>query len=206
MDDNTQLMVDSIRLPEDAVKGLVPIQIEQMKLTAVNVNQSIGVAGKAIKQAASDLFELKKNLKHGNWTAFIKSGVLSLSEKAASDLVSAYQNWLINSNVDDAVLATMTPRTLAAVANTDAETQKEVLSKILGGARPTEAQVRAIINDKKGKRTTAAGSFISKVEMVNKKASIEELVSLTEKCEALENENAKLKKRVKELEAQLVKS
>lgn len=203
--DNARVLVDSIRLPEDAIKGLVPIQIQQMKETAVNVNQAMGVAGRAQKQAASDLFELKANLRHGNWTAFIKSGVLAISEKAASDLVNSHEKWLRNSDVDESLLGAMTPRTMSAIANADAEAKKEVLAKLISGMKPTEAQVRAIINEKKAKKT-AATKIAVKTEMVNKKSSIEELVALTEKCDALEKENATLKAKVKELEAQLLKS
>ena len=205
-----QALLDAIRLPEDAVKGLVPIQIAQMKETAVDVNASMGVAGKAIKASAEMLYELKKNLRHGNWSSFIKSGALAISEKAASDLVSAYSNWLATDDVKDEVLASMTPRTLAALGNTTQEMRNLVLSKLMGGAKPTEQEVRRIIKGikpvKKGdeisKTLEAAGSLIIENTRI-KKASIENLTALSEENERLREENKLLKARVKELEGQL---
>ena len=205
--------MEAIRLPEDAVKGLVPIQIQQMKETAIDVNASMGVAGKAIKASAEMLYELKKNLKHGNWTAFIKSGVLSISEKAAADLVSAYQNWLSLDDVKDELLVSMTPRTLAAIGNTKPEVRNAVLAKLMGGAKPTEAEVRRIIkgiDPKKAEKGTsktleAAGSLVIENTRI-KQASVESLTALSEENEKLKAENEQLKARVKELEAQLAKA
>ena len=215
MDDLTltqskQVLIDAIRLPEEAVKGLVPIQIAQMKETAVDVNAALGVAGKAFKSSAAMLYELKKNLKHGNWTAYLKSGVLSISEKAASDLVSAYANWIATDDVNDEVLAIMTPRTLAALGNTTPEMRNLVLSKIMGGAKPTEAEVRKIIKGvspkKKGdeisKTLEAAGALVIENTRI-KKTSIENLTALSEENEKLKEENKLLKARIKELEGQL---
>jgi predicted transcriptional regulator len=215
MDDLTltsskQALIEAIRLPEDAVKGLVPIQIAQMKETAVDVNASMGVAGRAIKASAEMLYELKKNLKHGNWTAFVKSGVLSISEKAASDLVSAYSNWLATADVKDELLVSMTPRTLAALGNTTPEMRNLVLSKLMGGAKPTEQEVRRIIKgikpikkgDEVSKTLEAAGSLVIENTRI-KKASIENLTALSEENEKLKEENKLLKARIKELEGQL---
>ena len=215
MDDLTitpskQALLDAIRLPEEAVKGLVPIQIAQMKETAVDVNASMGVAGRAIKASAEMLYELKKNLKHGNWTAFVKSGVLSISEKAASDLVSAFANWLATDDVKDELLVSMTPRTLAALGNTTPEMRNLVLSKIMGGAKPTEQEVRRIIKGvkpaKKGdeisKTLEAAGALVIENTRL-KKTSIENLTALSEENEKLKEENKLLKARIKELEGQL---
>lgn len=218
-DNERAIALSSIKLSEDSVKGLMPLQIEAMKQTTLDVNDALNVAGTSIRSAAYALFTLKKNLKHGNWTAYLKSGVLNVSEKAASDLVSAYSNWLsTDTSVSDYILATMTPRTLAAVANAPQDVRNKVLSKVMGGSKTSEAEVRKIIKGNVVKKPADASAFASagddmeaavhtmtEVVKNTKKASIDELVALTEKCEALENENKLLKARVKELEAELAK-
>ena len=148
--DERSIAIKSIKLSEDAVKGLAPVQVEFMKEVVVDVNSSLDVAGKAIRSASANLYELKANLKHGNWTALLKSGVLNVSEKAASDLVSAYGKWLANDDsVSDFVLATMTPRSLAAMANATPAARNDVLSKIVAGTKISEAEVRRLISGTK---------------------------------------------------------
>lgn len=208
--------LSGIKLNEDSVKGLVPIQVTQMKETAYDVNQSLGVAGNAVRSAAERLWDLKKNLKHSNWTAFLNSGVLNISPKAASDLVSAYGNWLIkDSKISDYVLATMTPRTLAAVGNAEPDVRQAVLAKVMGGTKVSEAEVRRIIRgDKPTKRKSitvdvdplleaAGGQALENIKGKNK--SIQEIVQLQEENSKLKEENAKLTERIKELEAELGK-
>tara|TARA_R110002012_G_scaffold287269_1_gene479543 strand:+ start:624 stop:1238 length:615 start_codon:yes stop_codon:yes gene_type:complete len=137
-----------IKLPEGAVKGLAPINILMMKQAAVDVNESWAVAGNAIKASCETLYNLKRNVKRGNWTAFIKSGVLNISAKTASDLVNVYDKWLVYSDdVPDSLLSTMSPRTLSAVANTDEKTRNKILSKVMTAAKTSESDVRKIIKD-----------------------------------------------------------
>ena len=212
--DERSIAIKSIKLSEDAVKGLAPVQVEFMKEVVVDVNSSLDVAGKAIRSASANLYELKANLKHGNWTALLKSGVLNVSEKAASDLVSAYGKWLANDDsVSDFVLATMTPRSLAAMANATPAARNDVLSKIVAGTKISEAEVRRLIS---GTKPTKKGDGVNKmlevagatvIESVKGKAkSIKEIVALEEKCEKLEAENTLLKARIKELEAMTAKA
>ena len=203
--------LSKIKLNEASVKGLVPIQVEQMKQTAYDVNEALGVAGKAYMAAAEALWTLKKNLRHGNFTAFLDSGVLDISPKAASDLVSAYQNWLKDAKVAPYVLATMTPRSLAAVGNAEPDARAAVLAKVMGGTKISEAEVRRIIKgDKPAKKKSsstdalleAAGSQV--IENVKGKAkSIKEIVALEQENERLKAENAKLLERIDELEREL---
>lgn len=137
-----------IKLPEKAVSGLAPMNIQLMKQTAVDVNNSWAVAGNAIKASCERLYNLKKNVKRGNWTAFIKSGVLNISAKNASDLANAYDKWLVFSDdVPDSLLSTMTPRTLSAVANADERTRSIILSKVVSAVKTSEADVRKIIKE-----------------------------------------------------------
>jgi hypothetical protein len=209
-----QAALSAIKLPEDAVKGLMPIQIQAMKETAVDVNSNMGTAGRAIAASAKMLYELKANLKHGNWGAFIKSNALSISERTAIDLVSTYENWLSKETVREDLLATMTPRTLSVLASASPDKRNAVLAKIIGAeTKPSERTVRQLIKGitpkKKGegikeKLIEAGGKLVIENTAI-KKASVEQLVALSEENEKLKEENAKLKARIKELEADLAK-
>lgn len=209
-----QALLSAVKLPEEAVKGLMPIQITAMKETVVDVNTNLGVAGKAIAASAKMLYELKANLKHGNWTAFIRSNALSISERSCIDLVSTYENWLSKEDVKEEILATMTPRTLSVLASATPDKRNAVLAKIIGAeTKPTEQAVRQLIKGitpkkkvegVKEKLIEAGGKLVMENEAI-KKTSIEQLVSLSEENEALKEENKKLKERVKELEAELSK-
>ncbi len=137
-----------IKLPEKAVIGLAPMNIQLMKQTAVDVNEAWAVAGNAIKASCETLYNLKRNVKRGNWTAFINSGVLNISAKNASDLVNAYDKWLVFSDdVPVSLLSTMSPRTLSAVANTDEKTRNIILSKVVSAVKTSESDVRKIIKE-----------------------------------------------------------
>ena len=43
------LKINPVKLSEACVKGLLPIQVESMKNTAVEVNQAMAVAGQATR-------------------------------------------------------------------------------------------------------------------------------------------------------------
>ena len=196
-----QLQIANMRLSEDAIKGLVPIQIQQMKETAVSVNESYTTAGRAIKSVCAELLQLKKNLKHGNWTAFLKSGALIISEKAASDLVSAYEKWLYDTEIPDSILGTMTPRAMAALGNSKPETRKIVLGKLLSGAKPSESEVRKLIREiepRKSSKSMEEALAASGAKVVAKKRtpSIAAMVALEEENARLKKENEELKKKL----------
>ena len=216
-----QAMLSAVKLPEDAVKGLMPIQISAMKQCVVDVNGNMNVAGKAIAESARMLFELKANLRYGNWTAFIKSNALSISERSCIDLVSTYENWLSKEEVKEELLATMTPRTLSVLASATPDKRNAVLAKIIGSeTKPTEQVVRQLIkgiapkkkDNFKERLIEAGGKMIMENQSI-KKTSVEQLVALSEECETLKVENNKLKEeskllkaRIKELETELAKA
>ena len=210
-----QALLSAVKLPEEAVKGLMPIQITAMKETVVDVNGNMAVAGRAMGASARMLYELKANLKHGNWTAFIKSNALFISERYCIDLVSLYENWLSKEDVKEELLATMTPRTLAVLASAVPEKRNAVLAKIIGGEqKPTEQAVRQLIKGitpkKKGEtmrdKLAEAGGKLVMENVSIKRTSVEQLVALSEENEKLKEENAKLKARIKELEAEFAKA
>ena len=216
-----QAMLSAVKLPEEAVKGLMPIQVSVMKQCVVDVNGNMTVAGKAIAESARMLFELKTNLRYGNWTAFIKSNALSISERSCIDLVSTYENWLSKEEVKEELLATMTPRTLSVLASATPDKRNAVLAKIIGSeTKPTEQVVRQLIkgiapkkkDNFKERLIEAGGKMIMENQSI-KKTSVEQLVALSEECETLKVENNKLKEeskllkaRIKELETELAKA
>ena len=83
----------------------------------------------------------------------MKSGAINCSERFAIDLVSAYTNWLGGSDIDDNMLASLTPRSLALMGSkgvTDKERQK-VFEAVGNGERMTEATVRILVKGNKKK-------------------------------------------------------
>ena len=108
----------SISLDNEVTKGLVPAQVEYVKESVVEINDELNCVGQSLRAVAANLSDIKSNIKPGNWRAFLKSGAINCSERFAVDLVSAYTNWLGGSDIDDNLLASLTPRSLAPVSYT----------------------------------------------------------------------------------------
>merc|ERR1712138_190884 len=137
----------NITLKNEVTKGLVPAQVEYVKESVVEINEELSCVGQSLRAVASSLSDIKSNIKPGNWRAFLKSGAINCSERFAIDLVSAYTNWLGGSDVNDNLLASLTPRSLALMGSkgvTDKERQK-VFEAVESGERMTEAAVRVIV-------------------------------------------------------------
>ncbi len=181
-----------ISLDNEVTKGLVPAQVEYVKESVVEINDELKCVGQSLKAIAANLADIKANIKPGNWRAFLKSGAINCSERFAVDLVSAYTNWLGGSDVDDNLIASLTPRSLALMGGkgvTDKERQR-VFNAVESGERVTEATVRVLVKGtkRKGKASSA-------------KTEIEKIRVLKEKIEAykkvisnLQDENKKLSK------------
>merc|ERR1711977_753522 len=182
----------NIPLSNEVTKGLVPAQVEYVKESVVEINEELGCVGQSLRAVAANLSDIKSNIKPGNWRAFLKSGAINCSERFAIDLVSAYTNWLGGSDIDDNMLASLTPRSLALMGSkgvTDKERQK-VFEAVGNGERMTEATVRILVKGKKGQ-----------VNKVSQKSESEKIKSLKEKIETykkvinnLQDENKKLSK------------
>merc|ERR1711934_952637 len=179
-------------LNSEVTKGLVPAQVEYVKESVVEINEELSCVGQSLRAVAANLADIKGNIKPGNWRAFLKSGAINCSERFAVDLVSAYTNWLSGSDIDDDMLASLTPRSLALMGGkgvTDKERQK-VFEAVVNGERMTEATVRGLV---KGKKKIAS--------KVPQKTEGEKIKSLKEKIETckkiinnLQDENKKLSK------------
>merc|ERR1712097_135424 len=182
----------NIPLNSEVTKGLVPAQVEYVKESVVEINEELRCVGQSLRAVAANLSDIKSNIKAGNWRAFLKSGAINCSERFAIDLVSAYTNWLGGSDIDDNMLASLTPRSLALMGSkgvTDKERQK-VFEAVGNGERMTEATVRILVKGKK-----------KRADKASQKSESEKIKSLKEKIETykkvinnLQDENRKLSK------------
>ena len=192
MDFSPTEVVDLANIPlnSEVTKGLVPAQVEYVKESVVEINEELSCVGQSLRAVAASLSDIKSNIKPGNWRAFLKSGAINCSERFAVDLVSAYTNWLAGSDIDDNLLASLTPRSLALMGSkgvTDKERQK-VFDAVENGERMTEATVRVLVKGKK-----------KKVSTYSQKNESEKIEFLKEKIETykkiinnLQDENKKL--------------
>ena len=186
--------IANIPLSSEVTKGLVPAQVEFVKESVVEINEELSCVGQSLRAVAANLSEIKNNIKPGNWRAFLKSGTINCSERFAVDLVSAYTNWLGGSDIEDKLLASLTPRSLALMGSkgvTDKERQK-VFDAVENGERMTEAAVRGLV---KGNKKRSSPS--------SKKSESEKIKTLKKKIEAykklinnLQDENEKLSKMI----------
>tara|TARA_B100000579_G_C22723986_1_gene800851 strand:- start:208 stop:828 length:621 start_codon:yes stop_codon:yes gene_type:complete len=182
----------TIPLNSEVTKGLVPAQVEYVKESVVEINEELSCVGQSLRAVAANLSDIKSNIKPGNWRAFLKSGAINCSERFAIDLVSAYTNWLGGSDINDKLLASLTPRSLALMGGkgvTDKERQK-VFEAVENGERMTEAAVRVLVKGSK-----------KRVNKSSQKTESEKIKSLKEKIETykkvinnLQDENKKLSK------------
>tara|TARA_B100000945_G_scaffold311895_1_gene305708 strand:+ start:272 stop:892 length:621 start_codon:yes stop_codon:yes gene_type:complete len=182
----------NISLNGEVTKGLVPAQVEYVKESVVEINEELSCVGQSLRAVAANLSDIKSNIKPGNWRAFLRSGAINCSERFAIDLVSAYTNWLGGSDIEDNLIASLTPRSLALMGSkgvTDKERQR-VFEAVGNGERMTEAAVRILV---KGSRRKSKKSY--------QKTESEKIKSLKEKIENykkviinLQDENKKLSK------------
>tara|TARA_B100000579_G_C22784152_1_gene830937 strand:- start:255 stop:818 length:564 start_codon:yes stop_codon:yes gene_type:complete len=173
-------------------KGLVPAQVEYVKESVVEINEELSCVGQSLRAVAANLADIKGNIKPGNWRAFLKSGAINCSERFAIDLVSAYTNWLGGSDIDDNLLASLTPRSLALMGGkgvTDKERQK-VFEAVENGERMTEAAVRVLVKGSKKKLVSTS----QRTESEKIRSLKEKIANYKKIIENLEDENSKLSK------------
>ena len=182
----------NISLNSEVTKGLVPAQVEYVKESIVEINDELSCVGQSLRAVAANLSDIKSNIKPGNWRAFLKSGAINCSERFAIDLVSAYTNWLGGSDIDDNLLASLTPRSLALMGSkgvTDKERQK-VFEAVGNGERMTEATVRCLVKGSKKKANKPA----QKTESQKIKFLKERIETYKKVISNLQDENKKLSK------------
>ncbi len=194
MDLSPTEVVDVINVPlgGEVTKGLVPAQVEYVKESVIEINEELSCVGQSLRAVAASLSDIKSNIKPGNWRAFLKSGAINCSERFAIDLVSAYTNWLSGSDVDDNLLASLTPRSLALMGGkgvTDKERRK-VFEAVENGERMTEAAVRVLVKGIKKK----TNSYPRKSESEKIKSLQEKISTYKKVITNLQDENKKLSK------------
>tara|TARA_Y100001968_G_scaffold331935_1_gene388354 strand:+ start:390 stop:1004 length:615 start_codon:yes stop_codon:yes gene_type:complete len=182
----------NISLNNEVTKGLVPAQVEYVKESVVEINEELNCVGQSLRAVAASLSDIKNNIKPGNWRAFLKSGAINCSERFAIDLVSAYTNWLGGADIEDNLIASLTPRSLALMGSkgvTDKERQK-VFKAVESGERVTEAKVRTIVKGAKKK----AKSSVQRTETERIKSLKEKIENYKKVIHNLQDENKKLSK------------
>lgn len=182
----------NISLNNEVTRGLVPAQVEYVKESVVEINEELNCVGQSLRAVAASLSDIKENIKPGNWRAFLKSGAINCSERFAVDLVSAYTNWLGASEIEDKLLASLTPRSLALMGSkgvTDKERQK-VFQAVESGERMTEAAVRELVKGgKRKKRVSTPRSDNEQIKILKTKIETYKKV-----IRNLQDENKKLSK------------
>tara|TARA_Y100001968_G_scaffold331142_1_gene384866 strand:- start:29 stop:643 length:615 start_codon:yes stop_codon:yes gene_type:complete len=182
----------NINLGNEVTKGLVPAQVEYVKESVVEINEELSCVGQSLRAVAANLSDIKNNIKPGNWRAFLKSGAINCSERFAIDLVSAYTNWLGGSDIEDNLLASLTPRSLALMGSkgvTDKEREK-VFKAVESGERMTESAVRVLVKGTKRKIRTSS----PKTENEKIKSLEEKIENYKKIINSLQDENRKLSK------------
>ena len=182
----------SINLDSEVTKGLVPAQVVYVKESVIEINEELNCVGQSLRAVAASLSDIKNNIKPGNWRAFLRSGAVNCSERFAIDLVSAYNNWLGGADIEDNLLASLTPRSLALMGSkgvTDKERQK-VFEAVESGERVTEATVRELV--KGGRRKTNTSRVKTESEKIK---SLKSKIEFYKKIIVnLQDENKKLSK------------
>ena len=182
----------NVSLGSEVTKGLVPAQVDYVKESVAEINEELNCVGQSLRAVAANLSDIKENIKPGNWRAFLKSGAINCSERFAIDLVSAYTNWLGGSDIEDKLIASLTPRSLALMGGkgvTDKERQK-VFEAVESGERVTEATVRVLVKGSKRK----ARSSTTKTEGEKIKILKAKIVTYKKIIDNLQDENKKLSK------------
>ena len=185
-----------VNLNAATTKGLSEWEVESMETSVADINEHLGAAGNSLRYVAAELSAIKTNLKKkkANWKAFLESGVLSCSPKFATDLVSAHDNWLVTSDVEDAVIAQLTPRSLAALANQPEAIRQKVYKMISSAGKSeniTEAKIRSVWRKKGAAKSAVDRSPDEKLKRAN--TLNKQLAEMNRKLKA---ENAELRKQL----------
>ena len=187
----SMLSADNIILPAKAVDGLKPVQVTVMKETVFIVNNNTRLAGELLRSTAAALYDLKQNLVHRQWIAFLKSGVLPIPEKQARDLCAAWEGWLRDSDVTDGDLVNIGTRTLAKIKALEPNERKRVIKKIKSGDKVTEKDVTSTSTPSKPMSEAAMRKRLAELQAENASLKIE---------------NETLKKKVDELDLLVAQS
>lgn len=144
--------VDKTVLHEDSIAGLYENQRSALKRNIWEANTAWNVSGQAMRACASHLFEIKKNVPHGNWTSVVEND-LHFPPSVATDLISAHQ-WLDSSKIPNRFLANISARTLATIARLkDSKLRADITEAIVSkeGMGFSEVELKKLVDKAKGK-------------------------------------------------------
>ena len=193
--------LESVDLSKATTKGLALSQIRFIKTKVLDANEALGVAGNAVYAAARSLVDIKRDVKKKNWTALTESGALNMSGRNARDLAIAYETWLSNTDIPQDALSQVSARTLAKIGKADAGQRVKAIDAIKEGKGFSEGDLNKMLRKAPAKKSL--DDLLAQAEtVVSKKTDSEKAQGFT----ALVMENIKLKQKVKELEAELVKA
>ena len=196
--------LDSVALNNEVTNGLVQDQIICLKERVLEINDELNCIGQSMRAVAANLYEIKQNVKPGNWRAFLKSGCINCSQRTAIDLVSAHEKWLGASTVEDHLLSGLSARSLMVMGSdgvTERQRQK-VFELVEAGEKVTESNVRYLV---KGRNKS------SKKAKAEPKTVDARVAELTARCEqykkqvkTLQDQNRKLRKLADEAAESLI--
>ncbi len=193
--------LENVDLDKATTKGLALSQVRFIKTKVLDANEALAVAGNAVYAAARSLVDIKRDIKRKNWTALTESGVLSMSGRNARDLATAYETWLSNTDIPQDALSQVSARTLARIGKADAGQRVKAINAIKEGKGFSESDLNKMLRKAPVKKSME--DLLAQAEIfINKKTDSEKI----HEFKALAIENIKLKKKVKDLKADLIKA
>ena len=168
------LEAENVYLGEGVERGLVPAQVAFIKESTLEVNEELLTAGQCIRAVAAHLFEIKQNVRPGNWKAYLRSGALNCSERYAVDLVNAHEKWLGSSDIEDHLLAGFSARSLNAMGGkgiTDRERAK-VFDLAAKGEVLSDAKVRSTLRGRPSIKNTTSKTVDERIEELSNRLQL----------------------------------
>ena len=196
MSDET--LAESVTIPAfiaaketSAIQGLVQRKV-------VEINAELDVIGESLVITAEHLNYLRRNLKPGSWTSFIHSGLIKCSPKQATDLENAWSKWLRFSEVEPALLATLSARSLNAMANGTPQQRDKIYQALENKEIRNETDVRKFLKKK--------GAPKKKADTAKDKKEYDATMKMTKKISELQEENKRLRSQNVQLKKMLVQA
>ena len=144
--------INSIDLGGDLANTASAGDRKTMRIVAFEVNRNMSVANAALYETARELYLAKEQMDHGCWGPFLESGILSVSKRAATELVSAWPTLKQYPELQEMpIMSSLTTRTLSFIFSDKV--------KAMGGKSADELRKAYLIEAKNNSDlTTEAGA------------------------------------------------
>ena len=129
-------------IPEHLTDGLEPKQKKALEDTVFKINLGFG---SLLRDTARLLYQLKQDIPHGHFTAFLKSDLIPISPRSAGELVKAH-DWIMETCVSDDVLSKLGTRALRNISVAPPAIQQEIEQKLMSGEKVTEGLVNNLVS------------------------------------------------------------